>query len=110
MASLADYYSPPSGPPAGFSLAGLQTQQSQALEEGGIQQSRIMRNFSEYDLPDLINNQAAKGTFFSGTTGVKADRLRQGATDSFGDIGRTVSRTVANLASQGVLAASGIQI
>lgn len=110
MASLSDIWSPPEQPPLGFTLANLNTQQNQALEDTGIQQSRIIRNFSQFDLPDLVSSQAARGAFATSATHRKADRARQFATDGLGDSQRILSRVLTNLAQQGVLAAGGIQL
>jgi hypothetical protein len=111
MASnLSDIWAPPSTPPLGFTLANLNQQQTDVTTDAGLQQSRMIRNFSQYNLPDLVNNQAAKGAFASSATHDKADRLRQFANDDYGDSVLRTGRTVAGLATNGILAAGGIQL
>jgi hypothetical protein len=111
MASnLSNIWAPPSTPPLGFTLADLNAQQTAATVDTGQKQQRTIRNFGQYDLPDVVNAQAAKGAAASSATHNKADRLRQFATDDIGDSELMLRRTLSGLATNGVLAASGIQL
>lgn len=110
MASLSDFYTPQGGTPLPFTLADNALVGSDATSDAGLQQSRIMRNFSQRSLPDLVNRYSARGTARSGWSGVMADRMKEDAGDQYGDIQINLNRTLAGLRRAGVLAATGIAI
>ena len=144
LADLAAVYAPP--PPAGFALANIELARQQAganaaigrertlrnfgfaQTDAGTARDRVQRNFSKFDLPDLISGQAARGALHSSATARKRDRLQTGMNDSLADIGLGLERqrigagdqladietglaqTNARLAAQGLLAQTGIQL
>lgn len=108
MAALTDFYTPGVNAPGAF--ADLNIQASDARTDAGLSQSRLMRNFSERSLPDLVNRYAARGTFYGGQAGVAGDRLKEDVGNQYGDIQRALDRQLAHLRRQGVLAATGVNI
>lgn len=108
MASLTDLYAPGANAPA--ALAGLDLQASDARTDAGLSQSRLLRNYSDRNLPDLVNRYAARGTFYGGQAGVAADRLKEDTGNQYGDIQRLLDRQLANLRRQGILAATGVTL
>ena len=84
----------------GFTLEDLNQQRSDILTDEGIGQSRLTRDFTQYNLPDLINAQAARGAYYTGATVDKADRLRQVTTDQSGDMKRARDRLLAQILKQ----------
>lgn len=110
MASLTDLFSSGDGTPVGFSMASFGNQASDIAEDSGIQQQRLLRNFGQFDLPDLVSRYASRGTFHSGGAGKAADKLRLGVSDQFGDIERRKSRALADLSTNSLLALTGYRI
>lgn len=112
MATLADFQAlyQPSAPPAGFSLAGLSLDAGLASAQSGVNQGRILRNFGEFDLPDLVSSQAARGAFYSGATSNKTNRLATRASDALADQQLDLGPILARLAANSVLAQTGIQL
>lgn len=144
LSDLAAVYAPP--PPAGFTLAsiGIAGQQAAngaavgrertqrnfgfASADAGQAKQRTIRNFNQFDLPDLMSSQAARGAFHSSATTNKTNRLRTGMNDSLADIGTGLERqrvgagdqladiemglanTNAQLAAQGLFAQTGIRL
>lgn len=110
MASLSDYYSPPSGRALPYTLADNALTGSDATADAGLAQSRILRNFSTRTMPDLVNRYSARGTARSGWAGIMADRAKEDATNDYGDVQRQLDRTMAGLRRAGVLATTGVMI
>lgn len=144
LSDLAAVYAPP--PPAGFTLAGIEIAGQQAAASAAVgrertqrnfgfatadanqAKQRAQRNFSQFDLPDLISGQAARGAFRSSATSRKTNRLQTGLNDSLADIGLNLDRqrvgagdqladiemglanTNAQLAAQGLFAQTGIRL
>lgn len=107
MASLGDFYQPQTTP-LPFTLANNALTAGDATADAGLAQSRILRNFSTRQLPDLVNRYSARGTARSGWAGVMADRLKEDAGNQAGDIQRNLDRTLSGLRRSGVLAAGGL--
>lgn len=107
MASLGDFYTP-TGPPAAKTLADNAISAGDATADAGLAQSRIMRNFGTRQLPDLLNRYSSRGTARSGWAGVMSDRLKEDASNQYGDVQRQLDRTLAGLRRSGVLAAGGL--
>lgn len=82
--------------------------QADTAYQGGEAQRRLMRNYTQYDLPDLVNSEAAKGTYYSGGARQRADRLRTAANEGYGDIQYQMDNTIADLARKRSLAGMGI--
>lgn len=61
-------------------------------------------------LRDEVNSDAAKGTFYSGNAGVRADQLREDLGFQVGDVQRNLSQTLANLTYQRILASVGLSL
>ena len=108
MASLTDLYSPGANAPA--QLAGTALGASEARTDAGLSQSRLLSNYSQRSLPDLVNRYAARGTFYGGQAGVAADRLKEDTGNQVGDIQRMLDRQLAHLRRQGILAATGVAL
>ena len=108
MASLLDFYQPPDRQAPGFALADIVPQEQDVTPEGGIRSQRMLRDFSMYNLPDLVSRYAARGTFYSGGAGRAADRLRLGTTEGIGDIERATTGMLARLARERALAVTGV--
>jgi hypothetical protein len=110
MASLRDFVTTQvSGNPA-LSLADLGLQASDAATEAGLQQTRLMRDYSTRLLPDLINRHAARGTFYGGQVGLQADQLKEDVGNQYGDIQRRLQQQLADLRRRGILAATGVML
>lgn len=111
MASLSDLSAiyAPSAPP-GFTLADIELAGTQAQNEADISSERILRNFGQFQLPDLLSSQAARGAFQSSATDNKALALTTGAADQLTDIQFGLGQTQANLASNALLAQTGITL
>lgn len=108
LADLMDIYQP--APPAGFQLANIDLQSTLAKNQAGVNQERVLRNFKQFDLPDLLGAQAARGAFYSSATQNKRNRLATGAGDQITDIQFGLANTQARLASNALLAQTGIQL
>lgn len=108
MASLLDLYQS-SGPPQSWGLADIGLQESALNTEGGVQTQRLNRNFTQYDLPDLVNQQAARGAFYSGATQNKVGRLQTAENEAVGDIGRQLGFRLSDLANKKVGVTTGGQ-
>lgn len=109
MASLSDFAPAPSTP-IGFTLGDLDLQGSNDRVDAGLAQSRALRDYSQTTLPGIVNDAAAKGTFYGGQVGVRGDKAKQAVSDQVGDITMQLNRQLASLRRQGVLAASGISL
>lgn len=109
MASLLDFYRPAAVTPQ-FQLAEIGVQGGYATEDAGISQSRMKRNFETRTLPSLVNREAAKGSFYSGGAGVRADQAREDYLNESGDVSRMLQRKLADLSRQRVYATLGVSV
>lgn len=109
MATLADFSAAPTTP-LGFTLGNLDIQGSNDRVDAGLAQSRLLRDYSQQTLPGIVNDAAAKGTFYGGQVGVRADLAKQNVSDQTGDITMQLNRSLAALRRQGVAAAAGISL
>jgi hypothetical protein len=111
MASLADLSSVfGTAPPAGFSLAGTAIQGGMTEAQTGFEREKILRDFNEFNLPSLINSQAARGAFRTSATQDKAKRLATGTQDSLTSLQLASNPAQAQLATNALLAQTGIRI
>ena len=111
MASLADLGSVFSqAQPAGFTLAGLGMQGDYTAEDAQVQSDRLGRNFGQRMLPGLMGQQAARGAYNSGATLRKTRELTEDTGDSLTDLASRGARAQAGLASNALLAQTGISI
>lgn len=110
MASLTDLYAPPSATPGAFIQAGLNQSAANASEDAGLSMARMRRQFETRTLPDIADSFASSGSFFSGATGLAADRAKESYANDSGDIERLLNRHLADLSRQRVLASMGISI
>lgn len=106
MASLLDLYQS-SGSPQSWGQADINLMTGSLNTQAGEQTRRLNRNFADYDLPDLMNNQAARGAFMSGATGRKAGRLQTAQNEAVGDIGNQLGFKLSDLANKSNALASG---
>lgn len=112
MASLSDLASvyAPEGPETGFRLADIEQASNSLTNNAAIGRERTLRNFNQFDLPDLLSSQAARGAFNSSATDHKRSRLATGAADTLTDIDLGLASARANLATNALLAQTGIQL
>lgn len=96
--------------PAGFSLANIDLAGQQGEDQAAIGRERVLRNYSQFDLPDLLGAQAARGAFSSSATDNKRTRLGTAAGDSLTDISLGLASQQANLAANALLAQTGIRL
>lgn len=82
--------------------------ENEAAADAGIQKGRLVKEFGTRTLPDLVNRFASRGTFFSGSTGVQADRAREDADNNAADVDRMLARTRNQLQLNRFLAAVGL--
>lgn len=108
MADLQTVFGTP--PPAGFSLAETDLQSTLATSQANVGRERVLRNFSKFNLPDLLSSQASRGAFRSSATNHKRDQLTAGAGDTLGDIQFGLANTNAQLASNALLAQTGFRL
>lgn len=111
MASLADLLSSfaPKQPVAPV-LANIRLQGQHAKTNAGIARQRLLRNFNQFDLPDLLSSQAARGAFASSATENKRTKLATGVGDELSDVALGLAQTQAQLAANALLAKSGISL
>lgn len=105
-ATIGRYLTGPTAQPLGFSLSDYGLSASDATADAGLQQSRLLRDYGQ-STNDLVNSDAANGSFYGGQIGVQSDRMKQGYSDQYGDVQRNLDRTLAGLRRAGVLAATG---
>jgi hypothetical protein len=111
MASLTDLlnlYEPET--PAGFNLANIALERAQSQAGYDMGRGQLMRNFTQFDLPDLISSQAGRGAFNTSATRNKANRMATGVTDSLAQLGLGYAPGQATLATNALLAQTGLQL
>lgn len=114
MASLTDFIQANTGTPTAIQLANATPQYNvnstaPALQEdAGIATSRALSNYSDRQLPQLIDQGAAAGQFGSSGLKKRADWLGQDTQNSVSDIQRSLARNMASIAQQRVLATMGL--
>lgn len=108
LADLSSVYTPSN--PTGFGLAGIELQATANNVNALGAQHRAIRNFSKFHLPELLSGQAARGAFASGATQRKAQRLAVGTQDSLAEIAAGLGPAQAQLATNALLAQTGIQL
>lgn len=109
MASLASFYQPPATNAPAL-LDSYNQSAGYATTQAGLEQSRGLRDYGNVTLPGIVNDAAARGTFFGGQVGVRADQAKQQQVDQYGDIQNTLNMKLADLRRQGILAATGISL
>lgn len=107
MATLSDFYQPAAVSPQ-FQVAEYNAQGTDATTNAGLTQSRLKNQFENRTLPQLVNNEAAKGTFLSGGAGVRADQSREDYQNASGDVGLQLRQTLADLARRRLYATLGV--
>lgn len=76
-------------------------------EDASVATSRALQNYSTRQLPQLVNSGAAQGQWGSSGLSQRADWLGQDTANQTFDVQRMLSRNMANLAQQRVMAAMG---
>lgn len=110
MASLSDLASVyNTQAPAGFNLANIALSGSLNKAQSELARTRLLRNFTQFDLPDLLSGQAARGAFGSSATRDKVLRLGTGAADTLGDIAFGSGSAQARLGANALLTGTGFQ-
>lgn len=111
MASLADLaYVFDQQTPAGFTLANIGLQSDFTAEGTKTQTDRLGRNFSERFMPSLIGNQGARGAWNTSATKRKVNHLSEDVSDNLSDIASRGAQAQASLATNALLAQTGIRI
>jgi hypothetical protein len=108
MASLADFagiYGPET--PAGFNLANIALQRSSGQAGYDLARDRIMRDFTRFDLPQLLSAQAARGALGSGATRRKVDRSATGVNDALTNLALQYGGDQARLGTDALLGITG---
>jgi hypothetical protein len=108
MASLADLFQPTGVAPQ-FAIAEDNIQGGYASADANLGQKRLSRNYQQ-SLQDEANNEAARGSFYSGGAGVRADRTKQNYLDQSSDINRQLQRSLADLARNRIYATLGVSV
>jgi hypothetical protein len=85
------------GRPAGFQLAENAEARAQITSQSGEQLRRLQSDFQNYEMPDLLSSQAARGAFYSGATQRKAQRASEQYLRNYGDIGTGTAYSLAKL-------------
>lgn len=80
----------------------MQLQGEDLRTEVGLQAFRMNRDFQQYQLPDLVNRYAAKGTYQSGMRQKAANRLGEQVTENVGDMSRRAGISLQDLATKQV--------
>lgn len=108
LSDLAALYEPET--PTGFNLANTSLQRSQSQAGYDMARSQLLRNFNQFDLPDILNSQASRGAFASGATRRKVNRAATGLSDSLASLGLGYAPTQSRLATNALLAQTGLQL
>lgn len=93
-----------------MSMVGLDTNESDAREDAGLETQRAMHQYGTRQLPGLVNRQASRGSFFSGGARVKADQLREDVGTQTEDIQRLLARQLSQFARNRILSTMGATI
>jgi len=110
MASLSDLASVyNTQAPAGFNLANLAVSGSLTKAQADLARTRVLRNFKDFDLPNLISSQAARGAFGSSATKRKVKMSATGAADTLGDIAFGSGGAQATNGANALLTGTGFQ-
>jgi hypothetical protein len=109
LSDLAAFYAPPARE-SGFKMADIELATNLINNQAGVSNERILRNFGQFDLPDMLGSQASRGAFHSSATEDKRRRLQVGAGDQLADVELGLAEAKANLATNGLLAQTGISL
>lgn len=93
--------------PMSWQLAPILQQEAMIGANLGESTRRLQRDFTQYDLPDLVSNQAARGAFHSGATRRKTGRLYDSMVESGGDLARNAAYSLAGLGQRKVGVTTG---
>lgn len=97
-------------PPTGFTLADIGLKSDFAAQDAEIGQKRLIRNFGQRQLPRMVSNQAARGAYDTSATVRKTENLTEDFGDNLSDLAAAGGRTQANLATNALLAMTGIRL
>lgn len=109
MASYQAFYEPPPMIP-GFFLGGLQQQEANLREDTALDLSRLYNQYTQRQLPQLINRQAARGTFYGGQARLRGDQLREDVGMQAAELQRQQARQLADIQRRRQLAPLGYDI
>lgn len=93
--------------PTSWAAAPTLEQDAQASAQAGLQQGRLTRNFSQYDLPSILSQHAARGSFYSGGNLQAANRAQEQTNENVGDIGTSLQALLAGNAQRRTAAVTG---
>lgn len=108
LSDLTDLYAPEA--PAGFNLANIALQRSSGQAAYDMARNRVMRDFGQFDLPDILSAQAARGALASGATRRKVNRAATGVSDTLANLGIGYAPNQSRLATNALLAQTGISL
>lgn len=107
MASFSDLYATYGPNPASWAQYPMQLQKEDLTTQVGLNAFRGMRDFNQYNLPDMLSNFAAKGTYNSGMREREVNRLGTNTLENLGDQARSAGSTLADLSTKQVGANTG---
>lgn len=106
MASLSDMFQPSAVSPQ-FGIAEDNIQGGYAAQDAGLASGRLSQQY-QYGMKQEASAEAAKGSFYSGQAGVRADQAKLGYNNQQSDIQRQLQRTLADLARNRLYATLGV--
>lgn len=109
MASFQDLYSTYGPAPASWQQYPSQLQGEDLRTQVGLNSFRGLRDFSQYQLPDLVSSFASKGSFLSGRRERDVNRLGTQVTENLGDQARQAGKSLSDLSTNQVGANIGAQ-
>lgn len=90
---LGSFYDP--GPIASWGVAANDEQSAMDSAQAGLQQDRLTRDFTQYNLPSYLSQRASRGSFYGGGTLQGANRLQESTNENIADTGTSLARILA---------------
>lgn len=109
MAQFSDIYNTYGPTPASWQMYPLELQGDDLRTQVGLNAFQAQRDFTQYDLPDLLSSFAAKGTFASGRRQRDAGRLGERVVENLGSQFARAGISLSDLDTSKVGAAIGAQ-
>lgn len=102
MASLSDLYNTYGANPQAWAAYPSTLQGDDIRTNAGLQNFRTLRDFSQYNLPDLVSSFAARGTSNSGRADRDINRLATSTQENVGDVTRSAGTSLNDLSTKAV--------
>lgn len=106
MSSLSDLMQPSAVSPQ-FGIAEDNIQGGYASQDAGLASGRLATQYG-IGMKQEASNEAAKGSFYSGQAGVRADQSKMNYNNQQSDISRQLQRTLADLTRNRLYASLGV--